>query len=199
MKTLGFNSTVTLLLTVPVWAVAFVFSIGIAYHSSIKNERSMHILFCMALSFIGNVVVISATNTGVRFWAMFLMPLGSIPAIQIIIAWLANSIPRPAVKRSAAIAIANVASNSCNIWGAYLYPKSDGPRYVIGGATLAGMAVAVSVLTLALRFCLQRENKKFASMENTQTVPEGGRIGGIELVAQEDVQYAKEGGFRYIL
>lgn len=53
-------------------------------------------------------MVVSSLNTGVRFFAMFLMPLGAVPAYQIIITWVSNSFPRPMVKRSAAIAICNM-------------------------------------------------------------------------------------------
>jgi hypothetical protein len=43
---------------------------------------------------------------------MFLMPLGAVSAYQIIITWVANSFPRPLVKRSAAIAICNMIGKS---------------------------------------------------------------------------------------
>ncbi|KAK9357891.1 major facilitator superfamily domain-containing protein [Lipomyces starkeyi] len=119
VKTLGYSSTITLLLTVP----------------------------C------------------VRFFAMFLMPIGAFPGGQIILAWVANSMPRPAAKRSIALALCNVFSNSSNIYGAYLYPSSDGPRYIKGGIVISCMAVVCMLCALVLRYCLIRENRKLAIAE----------------------------------
>lgn len=48
------------------------------------------------------------------------MPMGAVSAYQIIIAWVANSFPRPLVKRSAAIAIANMIGNTASIYGSYM-------------------------------------------------------------------------------
>ncbi|KAK9242903.1 major facilitator superfamily domain-containing protein [Lipomyces tetrasporus] len=165
VKTLGYSSTVTLLLTVPVWFVAFIFGFLISYHASRTNERTFHIISAMAIALLGNILVISTTNNAVRFFAMFLMPIGAFPGVQIILAWVANSMPRPAAKRSIALAICNVFSNSSNIYGSYLYPSSDGPRYITGGITISCMAVVCMLCALAMRFCLIRENKNLALAE----------------------------------
>ncbi len=52
---------------------------------------------------------------------------------QIIVSWVANSFPRPLVKRSATIAICNMIGNTANIYGSYMYPASAAPRYLPGG------------------------------------------------------------------
>ncbi|KAK9312167.1 major facilitator superfamily domain-containing protein [Lipomyces starkeyi] len=165
VKTLGYSSTTTLLLTVPVWFVAFIFGFTISYHASRTNERTFHIIGAMAVALAGNILVISTTNNGVRFFAMFLMPIGAFPGVQIILAWVANSMPRPAAKRSIALALCNVFSNSSNIYGAYLYPSSDGPRYIKGGIAISCMAVVCMLCALAMRYCLIRENRKLAIAE----------------------------------
>lgn len=41
------------------------------------------------------------------------------PIDQIIVSWVANSFPRPLVKRSACIAIANMIGNTATIYGSY--------------------------------------------------------------------------------
>ncbi|KAK9366115.1 major facilitator superfamily domain-containing protein [Lipomyces kononenkoae] len=165
VQTLGYNSTITLLLTVPVWFLAFIFGFAISYHASRTNERTFHIMGAMAIALIGNILVISTTNNAVRFFAMFLMPIGAFPGVQIILAWVANSMPRPAAKRSIALAICNVFSNSSNIYGAYLYPSSDGPRYIKGGIVISCAAVVCMLCAFAMRFCLIHENRKLALAE----------------------------------
>jgi len=96
---------------------------------------------------------------------MFLLPIGAVTSYQIILAWVANSFPRPLVKRSACISFANLIGNSANIYGSYMYPASDGPRYLPGGAATAAVALLVAVLALVVRLVLKRENKKLAERE----------------------------------
>lgn len=170
VETLGYNSTITLLLTVPVWFAAFLFSVGYSYHASITNERTLHIIGAMLIALVGNILVITTTKTGVRYFAMFLMPMGAYPGVQIIIAWIASSIPRPAPKRTIALGMCNMFSNSANIYGSYLYPSSDGPQYIMGGIVISVMAVVCIITTIIMRFCLVWENKKLEMAEQQAQV-----------------------------
>jgi hypothetical protein len=108
VNTLGYSKIQSLLLTVPVWFLTFLVSLGVTYTSGKSGDRSMHIICLLLISCVGNIIVVSTLNTGARFFAMFLMPLGAVSAYQIIVTWVANSFPRPLVKRSAAIAICNM-------------------------------------------------------------------------------------------
>lgn len=93
------------------------------------------------------------------------MPIGAVPAFQIIVAWIANSFIRPMVKRSSAIAICNMIGNCASIWGSYIYPASSAPRYILGGSINASMCVVVALLALVLRYVHQYENKKLDKAE----------------------------------
>jgi predicted MFS family arabinose efflux permease len=146
------------------------------YTAGRTKDRSLHIIALLSISFIGNILVVSSLNTGVRFFAMFLMPFGAVPAFQIIVAWVANSFLRPNVKRSAAIAICNTAGNSATIYGAYMYPSSDGPRYLPGGAATAGICLCVMALAYVLRVVHMRINKRIAKAE-AEGVPDASGVG----------------------
>lgn len=188
VKTLGFGAIETLLLTVPVWIATFLASLAVTYTSGRFADRSIHIICLMLISVVGNIIAVATLNTGARFFAMFLLPIGAVTAYQIILAWVANSFPRPLVKRSACISVANLVGNSANIYGSYMYPSSDGPRYLPGGAATAGIALLVAFLALVARIVLQRENKRLAEREASE--PEGtARYNPGEVAV----------GFRYIL
>ncbi|KAI1424824.1 allantoate permease [Xylaria sp. FL1777] len=188
VKTLGFGNTVTLLLTAPVWIATFLVSLVVTYTSGRFADRSIHIICLMLVSVVGNIVAISTLNTGARFFAIFLLPIGAVTSYQIILAWVANSFPRPLVKRSACISFANLVGNTANVYGSYMYPASDGPRYLPGGAATAGVALLVAVLALVTRLALQRDNKRLAEREVSES--EGTVVDNSEVVGT---------GFRYIL
>ena len=131
---------------------------------------------------------------------MFLMPMGAVSACKcleppnirttwepprtnplidtIIVSWVANSFPRPLVKRSSSIAIANMIGNTATIYGSYMYPSSTGPQYVPGGSTNAVVCLLVAALALVLRFIHIRENKKLeeAERESAETVAADGQL-----------------------
>lgn len=177
VKTLNYGSVQTLLLTVPVWVGTFLVSLAVTWTSGRSGDRSYHITALMLVSVVGNVIVVSTLNTGARFFAMFLMPMGAVSAYQIILSWVANSFPRPLVKRSACISIANMMGNCANIYGSYMYPATDGPRYLPGGVSTAAVALLVAALALMLRAILARQNKKLAERESLEDGGPGGREG----------------------
>jgi hypothetical protein len=102
------------------------------------------------------------------------MPMGAVSAYQIIIAWVANSFPRPLVKRSAAIATANMIGNTATIYGSYMWPSSSGPRYVPGGSATAVVAVLVAVLAWVIRTVHSRMNKSQEEEEREHEVENPG-------------------------
>ncbi|KAK9785531.1 putative Major facilitator superfamily domain-containing protein [Seiridium cardinale] len=86
VKTLGYGNIETLLITAPVWIGTFLVSLVVTYTSGKYRDRSIHIICLMLVSVVGNIIVVSSLNTGVRFFAMFLMPMGAVSAYQIVLA-----------------------------------------------------------------------------------------------------------------
>lgn len=115
--------------------------------------------------------------------------MGAVSAYQIIIAWVANSFARPLVKRSAAIAIANMIGNTASIYGSYMWPSSSGPRYIPGGSATAAIAFLVAVLAFIIRLVHAHMNKILDEDESSEISPAGGPA---------DLE-TRVVGFRYIL
>ncbi|KAL1746783.1 major facilitator superfamily domain-containing protein [Schizophyllum fasciatum] len=189
---LGYNDTQTLLLTAPPWFAAFLASVLVTWHAARAEVRSIHIIVCMLLVVVGNIVMITTPTTAVgpRYFAMFLLTCGALPAFQVILTWVSNSFPRPFAKRSAVIALVNMLGNIASTYGSFLYPASEGPRYVKGGAVMAAIAVACASTALLIRFVLAHENKKLERSER-----QGGPIGPETNVA--GVSHVN--GFRFLL
>lgn len=185
VNTLGYSSTITLLLTVPVWFATLLVSLLVTWTSGRTGDRSIHIICLMCVSCLGNIIVISTTATGPRFFSMFLMPIGSVPAYQLVLTWVANSFFRPLVKRSASIAICNMIGSMSSIYGSYMYPIGDAPRYLPGGGAVAGICLLTAVMAFIIRQMLIKENK---ALERAQT--DGNGIG---------VENGIRSSFRYIL
>ena len=70
VKTLGYGNIETLLITAPVWIATFLVSLVVTYTSGRTGDRSYHIMGLQAVAVIGNIIVVSTTSIGARFFAM---------------------------------------------------------------------------------------------------------------------------------
>ncbi|KAK7206967.1 major facilitator superfamily domain-containing protein [Myxozyma melibiosi] len=187
VNSLGFGHIESLLLTAPVWFLTFIVSLVATYTSGRFNDRSIHIVVLMGISLFGNVLVVATLNTAARFVGMFFLPMGAFTAYEIIVAWIANTFPRPSVKRSAVVAICNMLGNTATIYGTYLYPSSTGPRYLMGGASTAAFCIVTAIVAWGIRLMLERENRFLEKLENEN----------LEELPQ--IAHAMGRGFRYIV
>lgn len=165
VETLNYPHVQTLLLTVPPWMLAFFASLFITWNSGRTGDRGLHIVGLMCVSLVGNIIAVSTTKPGVRYFAMFLMPLGVLPAYSLILAWLANSFPRPLSKRSASIATANAIANLASVYGSYMWPSTDAPRYIPGGAANSVVLVWVMCVVFGIRMWHRKINARLAEAE----------------------------------
>lgn len=95
------------------------------------------------------------------------------------------------VKRSAAVAIANMFGNTASIYGSYMYPASAAPQYIPGGSANSVVCLLVGLLALFLRYLHKWENKKLEKAEAEEAEnPETAAV-----AASGDRRVA---GFRYI-
>lgn len=110
-----------------------------------------------------------------------------------LLAWISNTIPRPAAKKAAAIAMVNAMGNIGSIPGSYIWPAKYGPYYVESfGAEIALFSFAC-LCALTLRFYLRAQNKKMDREEAVTMVVEGyaEKLGG-------EGQAIRRQGFRYL-
>lgn len=188
MKTLGYNNIITLLLTAPPYFLAFFTSIGNSLHSGRSNERAFHIAIPLAISMLGNILVITLESTAGRYAAMFLMTLGVYSAFNVTLSWVSSTIPRPKAKRAAALAMVNSIANCTHLFTSYLYPTSDKPRFLKAWLVLANFCGLCAITALTLRTWLQRENRRLDKEEGF--APDS---------SEEFALGGRRKGFRYIL
>jgi MFS family permease len=129
VKTLGYSSTITSLLTAPPWFAAFLAGLATTWSASRTQQRGYYIVGTMLLSAVGNMMVTFGTSLGVRYTGMIFLCMGVLSAFQISLTWVSNSFARPTGKRAACIAIVNLFGNAANTYGSQLYPSKTGPQY----------------------------------------------------------------------
>ncbi|KAF9567672.1 MFS general substrate transporter [Agrocybe pediades] len=179
--TLGFSTTITLLMAAPPWILAAVLCVINSRHADKTGERFFHLSGWWFMAITGYIIAISTMSTAGRYVSLFLLATGFL-ANALTPVWVSNSIPRPPSKRAASIALVNGVGNIGNLASAFVWKVEWSPQYrpsmIIGVCCLA---LAIS-LALVLRTILVRENSLLDKYE--QGVQTEAMQKRIELAAQ---------------
>jgi MFS family permease len=196
IKQIGFKSNTTvLLLTSPPYLFAFVWALSFATVADRRQNRSVSAGISAMVAMLGSILMITVLNNHwARYAFTFLVCAGTFGVYSTTYTWLSSTIPRPPVKRAAAIGIANSCANLASLFANYFWLDEYAPLFRESwGCTLAFQALAFSAI-VALRFVLMRGNKKFEKVIR-ETDPD-------DMVAMarldDDAQRAVLNGFKYI-
>ncbi|KAJ5754580.1 hypothetical protein N7533_004123 [Penicillium manginii] len=164
--TLGYNETITLLLTAPPYAFAFVCSLTISFHAAHKQERGFHIAIPLLFAFLGNLLAMFVPSTGGRYFSMFLMTAGSYSPYNLCVSWLSSTLPRPKAKRASALAIVNLmGAGVAHFYTSYIFPDSQKPRYYAGGGVMSGACLVCALMALGIKWHLKKQNVEIERAE----------------------------------
>ncbi|KZO91348.1 sugar transporter [Calocera viscosa TUFC12733] len=157
--TLGYNTTISLLLVAPPWAFAVIVAFINARHADWSGERAIHIIWPFVVGIVGFIIALSTVNTAARYVSFFLMAQ-SYAGYIVCFAWLSNTLPRPPAKRAVSLALINAFSQLGNVAGSYVFPSNWGPTYRFSFAICLAMFGLSIVMVFILRTYLLSENKK---------------------------------------
>ncbi|KAJ7367001.1 major facilitator superfamily domain-containing protein [Mycena albidolilacea] len=196
-QTLGFSTTISLLLAAPPWLLSGVICCLNAWHADKTGERFFHITGWWWAVMVGFIISLSTTSTGARYFSMFLMSFGYV-GFALTLVWVSNSIPRPPAKRAAALGIVNGVGNLGNLMGSYVWKGGWGPKYHQSMVVSLCALVLSSMLSLGIRQHLLRKNRKLDAdaMQdaNENRVKEAAILEGISF--EQALERRK--GFRYL-
>jgi len=203
VTTFHFNKVQTLLLVAPPYVFATIIALGVSHSSDKRSERTFHIVVPIFFGMAGFIIAASTEVLAARYLSLFLMLAGVYGSYNVALAWISSTLPRPVEKRAAAIAIVNTIGNIAQVYSPYMYPKTDGPRYLSAMIANSIFCLACISVTLLLRFCLGRENRKLETLEIQNVVEQNEKVD----VMQEEIidgnvrggLLALNPGFRYVL
>ncbi|KAK7732593.1 hypothetical protein SLS63_004848 [Diaporthe eres] len=116
---LGFNETITLVLTCPPYLVSGFFGYFAGLSSGRYNERTWHITACMSIAIVGFVISCATLNTAARYIACFLFASGAYAVNSMILGWVSATLGSTPEKKAVSLSIVNVVANASYIYTAY--------------------------------------------------------------------------------
>ncbi|KAI0010755.1 putative pantothenate transporter [Xylariaceae sp. FL0662B] len=159
------DSVQSQLLTVIVYAVAFVAIIGVARISDKVRRRGYLISASCGVAVIGYALLLALTNPTGRLVSTCLVAAGTYPIVVLSLAWVASNNVGYTFRASAA-ALINVVAQAVSIAGNQAY--NDPPYYRVGLGASLGMISLSGITASLLVLYLKHQNEKKRKLQNTQ-------------------------------
>lgn len=168
--TLGYNTTITLVLTCPPYVISGLVAVAVSWSSGKFNERTWHITASKVVAIGGFIAAASTLNTVGRYVSMMLFTMGTYGANSLILGWAGSVCCQTKEKKAVALAILTTWMNVSQIWTPYLWPRSDSPRYAVAMGTSAAFSFIAAAIAWVVRVLLIRRNKKLRESGDNVTI-----------------------------
>ncbi|KAG1767864.1 MFS general substrate transporter [Suillus placidus] len=173
IATLGYNSTVTLLLVAPPFVFAAIVAFALTRHSDRTQERFYHMSASIIVAITGFIISMCTMNTAARYLSLFLM-VQAYAGIILLLAWISTSFPRPPSKRAVCFSLIDSLQQLGSIAGSYVWPSNWGPTYRYSYAICLAASCTTIIMSWIFRQHLKTSNKKLEEEERERGVKEKG-------------------------
>ncbi|KAI8295724.1 putative transporter [Colletotrichum sp. SAR 10_98] len=196
IQQLGFkNNTIVLLLTAPPYFFSFIWALTLAWDADRRQKRSPHASISAITAIAGTVtLVVMGDQRWARYVMTFLVSAGTFGIYSTTYPWLSSTIVQPAVKRAAAIGIANTLANSASLFANFFWLDEYGPSFRVSWACILAFQVLGLCCICGLRICLKKANHKFERLRSEVDQYNEEAMNRLD----KDSQRAVLNGFRYI-
>ncbi|KAJ7506104.1 major facilitator superfamily domain-containing protein [Mycena galericulata] len=195
IKGLGYSNAQAQLYTVPPYVVSLVFMLLIASYSDHYQTRGIPVVSVFSISIIGWGILLgvspihpSAMGLHARYFGCICIVTSGYANIPLIMSWQSGNTGSQS-QRAVSLGMLNAIGQCLSVLAAFLFPSSEGPRYVKGCATNIAFSCLGLILTAAMTVFYRVENKRRDEVE-------GGRPPkDMALNVVEEYDLAR--GFRY--
>lgn len=148
-------------MTVPIYGSAFVCTAVSGYFGDkVPQWRGVIIAVWLTFSMVCAIVVCAVYDFTARYILLVLMASGLWATNAAALSYSSSSIgDMPPEVRGISLAVINALANLAQIYGSYLFPSSDEPKYLRGFGAIAAMLLVGVVTYLLLHIFVRRRNR----------------------------------------
>jgi MFS family permease len=160
IASLGYSNADAQLYSLPPYACAAVFMIIVSFLSDRIHCRGLFIAGAMMTSSTGWIILLTVVaNQHIRYFATFLLVMGSFAAVPLTLSWVSNNAPNES-QRAVELGMLNGIGHCFSILATFIFPSADKPFWRKGvGLNLAFNALA-ALVAVNLHLILRRENAR---------------------------------------
>jgi MFS family permease len=142
--------------TIPVYASAFVFILGCSFVSDRFEIKPLMITLVAGFGTSCFIATVATTNHMVQY-VFLILAFGAVFALPpLSLTWVPNIISFPAEKRAVAIALVNALGQSASIYGVFLWPSTDAPRYIPGFSATSVWMFGICILAQVMAYMFRK-------------------------------------------
>lgn len=169
---LGFNQTLSLILTSPPYIFTIFMTIGLSRLSDKVRLRWPFMVGQSITAIVGLLIILYAKPPGVRLFGTFLAVFGTQSNIPATLAYGQNQTVRQEKRGIVSAAMITIGAAG-GVTGSTIFRAQDAPLYFPGMWATIALQVAYSIGTFAMSMYLQRKNKqldegKVAALEGVE-------------------------------
>ncbi|KND88393.1 Pantothenate transporter liz1 [Tolypocladium ophioglossoides CBS 100239] len=149
---LGYTAHMAQYMVVPIYSVAFVAVLATGYfNDKYPYYRGIVIAGLLAASMICSIIVCAVYNFTARYVLLVFMASSLLSGNALSVAYASSTFaPMQLEMRAVSLAFLNGMANLSQIYGAYLFPAQDAPKYLMGFGVISGLsALCVVVYSMA--------------------------------------------------
>lgn len=160
IRSYGYNRIETQLHSVPPWAVAFVFSMTVAFISDKTRHRFTFAIVAVCIAIIGFAILISVhDNQNLQFAGLYLVASGAYTAMPIIVCWFNMNLGghhRRSIGSAWQVGFGNIGG----IISSFAFLPDDGPKFITGYSICIAFTCLSIVSCVIYGFGCWSANKK---------------------------------------
>lgn len=155
---LGYTSTAAQYMTIPIYFAAFICTaISSPLMDKYPQYRGLALGCWMALAMVCSVIVCVVYNFTARYVLLVVMASGLWVSNALSLTYASASFAMvPNEVKGISLAFVNAMGNLAQIYGSYLFPDDDEPKYLMGFGVISGLCFTGVVSYLSLYILLPR-------------------------------------------
>jgi len=153
---LGYEGQEAQFMTVPPYVVACVLALSVSFSADYFGEQMFHACIPIGVSGLLYALCLAITEPTARYALVCLAYGGTFGSLPVVLAWLSNVAGNHKQKRGITLAIVNTVGNSSNFYGSFLWPKAQGPKFILGFSMTAAFGLSCSIAAVLGTFLLAR-------------------------------------------
>ncbi|RJE25139.1 Major Facilitator Superfamily [Aspergillus sclerotialis] len=155
---LGYKGEMIQYMVVPIYAVAFIVILAAGYfNDKYPKVRGIFIALLLAMSMVCGIIVCAVYNYTARYVLLVFMASGLLSANGLSLAYASSTFaPMQPETRAVSLAFVNALANLSGIYGAYLFPSEDAPKYLMGFGVIAGLSALGVVIYSSAHVLVRR-------------------------------------------
>jgi hypothetical protein len=145
-------------MTVPIFGAAFVCTAITAYFAD-RNTRWRGVILggWMAVAMLCSVITCAVYDFKARYALLVIMASGLWASNGLALSYASVTFGEmPNEPRAISLAFVNAMGNLAQIYGAYLFPSTDAPKYLMGFGVISGLCFTGVVSYIALHILMKR-------------------------------------------